>query len=132
MSYGQAELYTLLTDSTITDLLTQGEDGIFYDTVVPDNVGGVTVGAEDSTINYYRISPVDGGIKYLSVGYSINCMAQTMAESEAIARAVYEVVNRHSNGSVYFWCQVLPVIPPISDIDNYNSLVEVLAKGRSI
>jgi hypothetical protein len=131
MSYGQAELYTLLTDSTITDLLTQGEDGIFYDTVIPLNVGGVTVGAEDSTINYYRVGPVNGGLDYLDVDYSINCRAPTQKEAEDIAVAVKAVVNRRYGNGYGFRVSALPVIPPFNDVDLYNAPLDVKVWGRT-
>jgi len=127
VSYGQAELYTLLTDSTITALLTDGEDGIWYDTVVPE-----TTGSKDATINYYRVTPVSGGLDYTQTVYSVNCRAFSMEESEAIARAVFDVLNRHSQDSFHFVCEVLGTIPPADPTDNYNSPVEVLTRGRDL
>lgn len=134
MSYGRAQLDALLNDSSVTDLITQGTNGIFYDTVVPNKypaVGG-DVGATDSTINYYRVSPVDGGLNMLQTTYSINCRASVMADAEAIVSAIFDVVNRHSNDSVYFVCSVLGVITPADETDVYNAPVEVTTKSRNL
>jgi len=128
MSYGRAQLHTLLSDSTVTDLLTDGVSGIWYDTVIPDEV----TGPNEATINYYRISPVNGGLNYMQVEYSVNCRAGSMAASETLARAVFDVLNRHSEDSVYFVTSVMATIPPVDLTDNYNSPIEAIAKGRTI
>ena len=128
MSYGRTELHTLLSDSSVTALLTDGAAGVWYDNIIPDE----TTGPQESTINYYRIAPVDGGLNYMQTTYSVNCRAGTMADAEAIARAVYDVVNRHSSGSVYFASSILATIPPMDDTDNYNSPVEIVSKSRTI
>lgn len=127
MSYGREELYGLLTDSSVTDLLTDGVGGIWYSTVLPN-----TTDTGDSTINYYRSTAVEGGLNYLRADYSVNCRADTMAKAEAIARAVFDVVNRHYNDSVYFVCSVLGVISPQDETDVYNAPVEVVTKGRDV
>lgn len=127
MSYGQAELNTLLNDSSVTSLLTD-TSYVFYDVVVPDEV----VGAKNKTINYYRVSPVIAGLEYMQVSYTVNCRAFTMGEAETIQRAVLDVVNRHSQDSVFFVCEVLPTINKADQTDNYNAIVEVTAKGREI
>jgi hypothetical protein len=134
MSYGQAQLSALLNDASVTALITQGTNGIFYDTVVPSKypVVGGDVGATDSTINYYRVAPVNGGIAYMQTTFSVNCRAATMATAESIARAVLDVVNRHYSESIYFVCSVLSVLPPADPTDVYNSPVEVRAVGRTI
>jgi len=126
MSYGQAELHTLLTDSSITALV--DSDNIYYDTVVPDE----DVSADTPTINYYRVGLVDGGLNYMQTTYSVNCRNVSQATAEAVARAVFDVLNRHESSSVFFVVSVLPVIPPADPTDVYNSPVEVTAKGRSI
>jgi hypothetical protein len=128
MSYGRTELHTLLSQASVTALLSDGADSIWYDHVLPDEV----TGPQESTINYYRIDPVDAGAGFMRTSYSINCRAASMAAAEDISRAVLGVVNRHTNGSVYFVTSILPVIPPIDLTDNYNSPVEVIAKGRTI
>lgn len=130
MSYGQVELDGLLNDASITALLSD-PDYIYYDNVAPSAESGGP-GAEESYINYYRVVPVDARLNYMQSGFSVNCRGASMAEVEAISRAVVDVVNRHSNDSVNFGCQVLATIPPSSPVDNYNSPVEVTAKGRSI
>jgi hypothetical protein len=134
MSYGQAQLSALLNDASVTALITQGTNGIFYDTVVPSKypVVGGDVGATDSTINYYRVAPVNAGLNYMQVSYSVNCRAAVMADAEAIARAVLDVVNRHYSGSHNFVASVLAVIPPADTTDIYNAPVEIVAKGRTI
>lgn len=133
MSYGQAELNALLEDASITALITQGANGIFYDTVIPDKypTSGAETGNEDATINYYRIDPVNGGLDYMQTSYSVNSRAPSQKEAEAIAQAVKDVVNRHSSSEVFFVVAVLAVIPPSDATDNYNAPVEVIAKGRS-
>lgn len=125
MSWGKAELSLLLHDASITALLTNGDDSIWYDSILPAEV---TEG-EESTINYYRITPVEGGLNYLQVIYSVNCRASTSAKSEALATAVFNVLNRHSQDSVFFVGNVLGPIPPSDPTDNYNSPVEVLTRG---
>lgn len=127
MSYGQSQLHTLLTDSTITTLLTDGASGVWYDNVIPDE----TTGPQESTINYYRIAPVNGGMEYMQTSYSVNCRAESMADAEALATAVHAKVNRYSSGGYHFISSVLSTIPPIDLTDNYNAPIEVISRART-
>ena len=127
MSYAQSQLHTLLSDATITALLTDGASGIWYDTVIPDE----TTETQDATINYYRIAPVDGGMEYMQTSYSINCRAGSMADAEAIATAVHAKVNRYSSGGYHFISSVLSTIPPLDLTDNYNAPIEIISRART-
>ena len=137
MAYGQTQLSALIHDSSVTSLLTQGTNGIIYDTVFPQiypNTGdpGTQVGATDSTINYYRVSPVDVRTLPMQTTYSVNCRASNMAAAEEIQKAAKDVLNRHSNGSVIFGVQVLSTIPPADETDNYNAPLEVIARSKNL
>lgn len=126
MSYGQSRLYTILSDSTVTDLLTDGASGIWYDTVLP-----VSVKNKDSVILYYRPVPVDRGLDYLESNYSVNCYAATMAEAEAIADAAMLVINRNYSGGYNFRVSVSPVIPQPTPTDGYNAPLDVKIWGKT-
>lgn len=127
MSYAQSQLHTLLSDASITALLTDGASGIWYDNVIPDE----TTETQDATINYYRIAPVDGGMEYMQTSYSINCRAGSMAGAEAIAAAVHAKVNRYSSGGYHFISSVLSTIPPLDLTDNYNAPIEIISRART-
>ena len=127
MSYGQSQLHTLLSDASITALLTDGASGIWYDYVIPDEL----TESQDSTINYYRIAPVNTAEVTMFTGYSINCRAGSMAAAEAIATAVKDIVNPYYSGGYSFKVSVLSVIPPIDPTDNYNAPLDVKAWGRT-
>lgn len=122
-----SQLQTLLSDASITALLTDGSLGIWYDTVIPDE----TTDPRDATINYYRIAPVDGGLEYMQTAYSVNCRAGSMEAAEEIATAVHAVVNRYSSGGYHFISSVLSTIPPIDLTDNYNAPVEIKSRART-
>ena len=127
MSYAQSQLHTLLSDASITALLTDGASGIWYDLVVPDEL----TDSQEATINYYRIAPVNGGMEYMQTSYSVNCRAGSMAAAEALAAAVHAVVNRYSSGGYHFISSVLSTIPPIDLTDNYNAPVEIISRART-
>ena len=127
MSYGTSQLKTLLKDSSITDLLTNGAESIWYDVVIPDE----KTGSQDSTINFYRIGPVNFAETTMFTNYSINCRAGTMPKAEAIALAVRNVVNPFYSGGFSFKVSVLSVIPPLDTTDNYNAPLDVKAWGQT-
>lgn len=133
MSAGQSQLYSLLADATITALLTEGEDGIFYDTVLPNYyTDGSELQTSDSTILYYRVSPINGGLDYLDTDYSVNCRAATQSEAEDLAEAVKAIVNRNFTIEGYgFRASILPTIAPLDSTDNYNTPLDVKVWGRS-
>lgn len=127
MSNGQASLHSILIDSSITTTLTSGANGIWYDVVIPHSVG-----AQDTTINYYRVSPLQGGLHYLDADYSVNCRAPSMQGAETIASAVKDVVDKNATiDGCFFRVSVLPVIKPQDKTDNYNAPLDVKVWGRT-
>lgn len=127
MSYARTQLHSLLTDASITALLTDGASGIWYGNVIPDN----TTESQDSTINYYRTAPINGGMEYMQTSYSINCRAGKIEDAEAIASAVHAKVNRYSSGGYHFISSILSTIPPIDLTDNFNAPIEIISRART-
>lgn len=124
---GQASLHSILIDSSITTSLTDGASGIWNDMVLP-----VGVGAQDTTINYYIVSTIEGGIDYLDADYSVNCRAPSMKDAATLAIAVKSVVDRNATiDGMFFRVSVLPVIGPQDDTDNYNAPLDVKVWGRT-
>lgn len=130
MSYGQAELYTILNVSSVTSLLTK-TSYIFYGTKIPElDATGAAISAQAKIINYYAEGPIDLGRDFVEGSYSINCRASIQSVAEAIRAAVLDVVNRSNSGSYYFVASVLPVLPPADATDVFNAPVSLIVKGR--
>jgi len=133
MSYGVEKLYELLNDPTITTLLDTYTDGasntlpaIFYDEVIPSNVPD----SVQKTINFYRASPIDGGLEYLDIGYTVNCRGAIKLDAENIQKAVFDIVNRYNKDTYFLKASILPNISPANDRDNYNAPLEVQIKTK--
>jgi hypothetical protein len=119
-------LYDALNVTDITDLLdtVSGVKGLFDGRSVPDFF------TADKTINFYITSPINGGLEWSEYIYSVNCRAKTDGESREIAQVVFNKLNRADFNGYHTNCNVLGTIPPINDIDNFNTPIEVILKSR--
>jgi len=108
-------------------LLTDGANGVWYDSVVPDE----NTGPQEATINYYRSAPINGGVDWLETSYSVNCRAGSQSAAEAIATAAHAMINKYSQGGYHFISSILSVIPPLDLTDNYNAPLEIIARART-
>jgi hypothetical protein len=126
MSYGQAGLSSLLHDSTITALTSAYGEGecIFYSHVIPKDVSETA-----TTINYY-FETFSGWEEFGKYPYMVNCRAATEAAARALQTAVRDKIHRHGSGGANYLCEVLEVIPPADETDNYNAPVRVIIKER--
>jgi hypothetical protein len=126
---GSSEMYDALNNTDITDLLTTygTRKAIFEDLLVPEDVP-----ATATTINYYRISSLDGGLDYTQVDWSVNCRANTYNASLALAQKVFEETNRinGTNADYHILCRILQTIPPLDATDNYNTPIAATLKTR--
>ncbi|GAG03676.1 unnamed protein product, partial [marine sediment metagenome] len=100
---------------------------IFANNVLPDWLESSIT----KTINYYRVTPINGGLEYGQLSYSVSCRANNSPDAETIQEAVFDALNRQqSSTDGFFICTALPVIPPADSTDNYNAPVEVQIKTR--
>jgi len=125
--FGSSEMYTALNITDITSLLDTyaSSPALFSDDLLPQDFG-----ADKKSINYYRVGLYDGGLEYSNYSYSINCRAKSKTESETIAQAVKDGINRTSYSDYFIVVNVLQTIPPIDDTDSYNTPLETTIKGR--
>lgn len=124
--FGSDQLYDALNISAITDLLDgflTGK-GLFSDNLIPQSFSGT------ESINFYMVSPYNGGLNYNDYSYSINCRSNTYSGSRAIAEAVKTGINRVSYSTYYIVLSVLSTIPPQDETDVYNTPIEVTIKSR--
>lgn len=124
MSYGQAGLSALLHDSSITNLTSAygASEAIFYAHVIPKDLD-----EEATSINYYfETLPNEEYGKY---PYIVNCRAVTEADARALQLAVKTSIHRYYSGG-YYLCEVLEVIPPQDETDNYNAPIRVIVKEK--
>jgi hypothetical protein len=117
------------TISTFKDDTNATQYCIFNEMVLPEFI---TQKDQPKTINYYRSAIVNGKLSYGFFFYTINCRADTIGDAEAIQIAVFNAINRKSNDSVFFICDISPVIAPADATDNYNAPVEVQIKTRGL
>jgi hypothetical protein len=82
------------------------------------------------TINFYQLGSIDCRLEYGLGNYTVNCRAETQAESEAIANAVITAVNRRSYTTYYLFCQLNQCVPPADNTDVFNTPVEITIKKR--
>ncbi len=119
-------LFNALNVPTVTVLLdtVAGVIGIFSGSIIPQWF------TSDKVINFYMTGQYSGGNENEEFLYTINCRAKTFAESQAIAQAVFFVLNRRNIGNMYFVCDILRTIPPENDADTFNTPIEILIKKR--
>lgn len=86
------------------------------------------------TVNYYQITPFEGGREYFQVTWSIDIRAFDQQDAETAAQAVFDDLNRLTydvGGKTYFGiASILPVIPPVVDNDAYNAPITLLIRRR--
>lgn len=132
--YYETQIQGLLTsNSSITSLVKSFANNsvtryaIFKGTL-PKNVstdtGKLDLTVNDSTINHYRSSGVDGGQMIVLTAQTIVCRAYTQKKAEEIQQAVFDVLSRKEVTNGYFHCIKLPVIESSGDTDNFNASVE--------
>ena len=94
MSWESSALQSALTsDSGVVNSVSKftAEDEveypcIFNELIIPENL---TQKDYPKTINYYRINPINGGLNYGLINYSIQCRGNTSADAEVIQEAVF-------------------------------------------
>lgn len=123
--FGADTLYTALNVSAITTLLDAYSSGYaLFSGIIPGDFAG------NESINYYMSSPLNGGLEYELYRYTINCRSELHYTSRVMAKAVYDTLNRVSDSTFNFVCQVLQTIPPVDETDNFNTPVEITIKKR--
>lgn len=123
---GATELYTALNVSTITNLLDSwGSDkALFNDSLLPESFTG------KESINFYLVTPHNGGNEIEQYEYSINCRAETYKKSTEMAFTVFTELNRSFADNAFKICSILRTIPPADDTDVYNTPVQIKIKMR--
>jgi hypothetical protein len=127
MSFGHDEIYNALNVSAITDELDTGPDlssALWVSNVVPQDFAG------NKSINVYTSGTYDPSLSYDEFTYTINCRAATYSESQAIAKAVVDNINRSHYTDYFILVFVLGTIPPADDQDNYNTPLTATIKKR--
>ena len=121
----QENLHSLLNDASITALVSAygAYEAIFFCHLVPKDL------ADSATsINYYYETEGMRG-EYQHVAYLINCRALTEFAAITLQQAVFAVLHRKTSGN-YYICEILEVIPPADESDNYNAPIRAIIKGR--
>jgi len=123
---GRTRLYNALNVAAITNLLDSygGEPAIFSGTRIPESFSG------DNVINFFRNGNVNNGIEYNEYPYLINCRAASDYESEELAQAVIDEINRAAVTDGLVYCELLATIPPADETDLYNTPITVIMKTR--
>ena len=88
---------------------------------------------EESTINHYTGTPVDGSKPIVLTTVIISCRAFKETDAKNIQDAVFDALNRikSTDKCTFTVCSKLPVIPPLDETDNYNAQVEVSVKSSN-
>jgi hypothetical protein len=118
---------TILADAPILALLSSygGNKAVFGDRVVPKDLP-----AGSTSINFYH-APVNPTLEYEDEVYTLNCRGPAFTDSRNIQNAVVTAFNRKASQTDGFYtCNVLAIIPPADQTDNYNGPVEVRIKKR--
>lgn len=124
MSFARSQIYTHLTDSSVTALLTDGADGVYYGHILPEDTGST-----DSAILYYR-GVVPRGQQTMEIEYIVNCYAATEGQAETLAETVKEVIDGVYTGGRAYRVEMLETIPQPSLTDGFNSPLVVHTWGR--
>lgn len=119
-------IYSVLSgDSTVTGI---AGTSIYDDRRIPDG------DSSNDTINFYPVAPYSGGLEYDSQRWSISCRGATNVEARTLAKAVFDALNRINItvGSYEYYgvADILPVIQPVDETDNYNMPVELTIRRR--
>ena len=127
MSFNSDLLFDALNQTSVTSLLdTQSSVlGLFDGRSIPEFF------TLFKTINFYLISPFNGGLEWNEYKYSVNCRAKSDGESRVIAEAVFDALNRADFTDYHTNCNVLGTIPPQDDTDVFNTTIEILLKTRN-
>jgi hypothetical protein len=112
-------------DSTVTGIV---GTSIYDARRLPDS------DSSNDTVNFYPVAPYAGGLNYDSQRWSISCRGSTNGEARTLAYAVKDALNR-INVTVgayeyYGVADILPVIQPVDETDNYNMPVELTIRRR--
>lgn len=115
------EIYTALNVSAITTLLDDYDTGkaLFHGQVLPEDYSGT------KSINFYRTDPINNLLPYGLGIYSASCRAATESDSNALAAAVVNMINRVQTDGHMFRTSILQTIPPADSTDNYNTPVQI-------
>lgn len=124
---GQTEVYNALNVSEITSLLdkrnsTDTKPALIGDLIIP------STWTAKKTINYYLLSPVDLCDAIHSLVYAVNCRGSTQNESQKIACAVADLLNRKHISNGFITAVINKTIPPQDTSDSYNTQLELTIK----
>jgi len=119
-------IYNVLSnDATVTGYV---GTSIYNARMVPDT----DTSAE--TINFYMTGNFDAALEYGDFTWSIDCRSTEEAGALTIAIAVKDALNReHKSVSGYHYfgtVTILPVIPPVDNVDVYNMPVQLRVTRR--
>lgn len=123
MGISYVEINAALDVSTITsELDTYNSDtAIWNDAIQPSDFTG-------KGINFYMTGSYDPKLDYDEYDFITNCRAETFKESYDIANVVITELNRRHYSGYFTTCTALPTLPPSSETDNYNTIVQVNLK----
>jgi len=124
---------SLYGDTAIKALLAEQSAGVpalFNARLIPSEFKGAPV------INYYRLTPFDGGSEIDQYSWSINCRAVDEETALQLADLVFTNLKRSSTangGYEYFFVpSILATIPPQGKEDDFNVPVDVIVKIRKV
>jgi hypothetical protein len=129
--FAEEKLQELLNVSTVTDLLDTYDIGVNeYPMLMRGHVMPESWGPQKTTINYYQVETIGGGLEYGTYQYYINCRAAKEPDSRTLAQTVFNQLNRLSRGNSNAVCAMLQTVPPENETDNFNTIIEVSIKTR--
>lgn len=121
---GGEYIYNQLNVSAITS---QVGDDLYNSPKMPNDVEG-------KSINFFPVNRFFGGFTYFSRRFQINCRANTSSEARTLAESVFEILNvinvRVGDFDYFGVADILPILPPVDETDNYNVPVEILVRRR--
>jgi hypothetical protein len=93
----------------------------------------IEMDVKTKTINHFPITNVSGAMEYGDLIRQISCRAYTETEAVSIQDASKEALNRNisADTKVFFIVDVLPIIEPAGDDDNYNAPLSVRTIQRN-
>ena len=112
--FGADMIYTLLSNnSAILSLVDDISNGL-----LPKDLGN-----KSTTINFYLNDILDPSLPVNNAEYTINCRAESFAKADDLSNKVITELNRTLANNYFVRFKKLPIIEPLNEIDNFNSIL---------
>lgn len=97
----------------------------------PTDNGKVKTTVEDTTIIHYLSSPINLANPVNAIEYVISCRAEKQDDCLNLQMSVANAFDkvRGPSGNTFFTVELLPIIVPLDNTDNFNGVVRLKAVG---